>query len=204
MRRLIFFTPLLALNLLLFAAPAMAGKIATATFAGGCFWCMEQALDEVDGVLSTTSGYAGGSVKNPSYQQVSGGGTGHAEAVQITYDPDKVSYGELLTKFWHNIDPIVPNQQFCDGGSQYRSAIFYHDEAQREIAERSLAEIEKSKPFPGKVVTQIAALTEFYPAEGYHQDYYKKNPVRYKLYKYGCGRAQRLKQLWGDEAGKGA
>jgi len=175
-----------------------AGKHALATFAGGCFWCMEPPYDEIDGVISTTSGYTGGSQENPTYKQVSGGKTGHTEAIQIAYDPDKVSYAELLDVFWHNIDPTNANGQFCDWGSQYRSEIFFHNEEQRRLASNSKAALEELKPFKGPVTTEVTAASTFWPAEDYHQDYYKKNPVRYKFYRYGCGRDKRLKELWGD------
>jgi peptide-methionine (S)-S-oxide reductase len=168
-----------------------------ATFAGGCFWCVEEAFDEVEGVVSTTSGYTGGHKKNPTYHEVSAGGTGHAEAVQVVYDPKKVSYSDLLGVFWHNIDPTTPNRQFCDVGSQYRSAIFYHNETQKRLADASKRELEKSKPFKESIVTEITKASEFYPAEGYHQDYHHKNPIRYKFYRYGCGRDQRLSEIWG-------
>lgn len=170
---------------------------AKATFAGGCFWCMEPPYDELDGVLSTISGYTGGTKKNPTYEEVSSGRTGHAEVVQITYDPGKITYSKLLEVFWRNIDPLTPNRQFCDGGSQYRSAIFYHDEAQKRLAVESERAV--AKRFKEPVVTEIVSASAFYPAEDYHQDYYKKNPVRYKIYRYGCGRDQRLKELWGAE-----
>jgi peptide-methionine (S)-S-oxide reductase len=179
--------------------PAVTAK---ATFAGGCFWCVEADFDKIDGVLSTLSGYIGGKVDKPTYEQVSAGRTGHTEAVEIVYDPKRVSYERLVAYFWHTIDPTVKDRQFCDVGSQYRTGIFYHDEAQRRIAEASKATLEKSKPFPQHIVTEIAAATTFYPAEEYHQDYYKKNPIRYTYYRNGCGRDARLKQLWGDEAGK--
>ncbi|MCG6870961.1 MAG: peptide-methionine (S)-S-oxide reductase MsrA [Gammaproteobacteria bacterium] len=189
----------LLMSLFLFAAaPAGAqGPTAVATFAGGCFWCMEPPYDKLDGVLSTTSGYTGGQLENPTYKQVSHGGTGHAEAVQIEYDPSRVSYEKLLEVFWHNIDPTTANRQFCDSGNQYRSAIFYHDAEQERLARASLAELQKNKPFSGKIVTQIVAAERFYVAEDYHQDYYKKNPLRYKYYRYACGRDKRLEQLWG-------
>jgi peptide-methionine (S)-S-oxide reductase len=173
---------------------------AVATFAGGCFWCMEPPFDKLDGVDATISGYTGGRVANPSYEQVSSGTTGHAEAVQVVYDPKKVSYGKLLEVYWVNIDPTVKDRQFCDGGTQYRTAIFYHDEAQRKAAEASKANVEKTKPFKEPIVTPVEMASAFYPAEEYHQDYYKKNPVRYNLYRTGCGRDARLKQLWGDKA----
>ncbi len=174
---------------------------AEAIFAGGCFWCMEPPFDQTEGVISTTSGYIGGHQKNPTYRQVSGGGTGHAEAVRIVYDPMVVSYEELLKIYWVNIDPLVPNQQFCDGGSQYRSAIFYHGEAQKMAAEMSLVDLKESGRITGDIFTQIVAASVFYPAEDYHQDYYHHNPIRYKMYRYNCGRDKRLKQIWGDAAG---
>jgi peptide-methionine (S)-S-oxide reductase len=179
-------------------APAQA----KATFAGGCFWCVESDFDKIDGVLSTTSGYIGGKTANPTYHDVSAGGTGHAEAVEIAFDPKRVSYERLLEHFWRTVDPTVKDRQFCDVGSQYRTAIFYHDDAQRRAAEASKAALEKSKPFPQPIVTEIVAAGTFYPAEEYHQDYYKKNPVRYNYYRNGCGRDARLKQVWGDLAGK--
>ena len=171
--------------------------VAKATFAGGCFWCMEPPYDKLAGVISTTSGYIGGQKPNPTYEEVSSGRTGHAEAVQVVYDPKKVSYEQLLDVFWHNIDPTVKTQQFCDVGSQYRTGIFYHDDEQRRLAEASKAALEKSKPFKAPIVTEITRAGEFYPAEEYHQDYYLKNPVRYKFYRNGCGRDARLEQLWG-------
>ena len=170
---------------------------ARATFAGGCFWCMEEAFDKVPGVIATVSGYMGGHVKNPTYEQVSTARTGHAEVVQVEYDPAKVSYARLLEVFWRNIDPTQKNAQFCDHGSQYRSGIFHHDEEQKRLAEASRMALQKSKPFKGEIVTEIEKASEFYSAEGYHQDYYQKNPARYKFYKSGCGREARLKQLWG-------
>ena len=176
-------------------------QLETATFAGGCFWCMEPPFDEIEGVVSTTSGYTGGDEKNPTYEEVSAGQTGHVEAVQILYDPAVVTYAKLLDVFWHNIDPTTSNRQFCDWGSQYRSAIFYHNETQKRVAEESKKRVEQETQFKGKVVTEITALGEFYPAEEYHHDYYKKNPIRYKSYRFGCRRDQRLKELWGDNAG---
>jgi len=151
----------------------------------------------VPGVIATTSGYTGGQVKNPTYEQVSSGRTGHAEAVQVEYDPSKVTYARLLEVFWRNIDPTQKDAQFCDYGSQYRSGIFYHDDEQKRLAEASRAALAKSKPFKGEIVTEITKAAQFYPAEDYHQNYYLKNPARYKFYKSGCGRAARLKQLWG-------
>lgn len=172
-------------------------SLATATFAGGCFWCMEPPFDKLDGVISTTSGYTGGHEKNPTYQEVSSGTTGHAESVQVAYDPAKVSYAKLLDVFWHNVDPFTPNAQFCDHGSQYRTAIFYLNEEQKRLAEASKQELEKSGRFTTPIVTQIVPASEFYPAEDYHQDYYQKNPVRYKFYRYNCGRDARLEEVWG-------
>lgn len=177
--------------------PRPAGTTEKATFAGGCFWCMEPPFDRLDGVISTTSGYIGGHTPKPTYEQVSAGRTGHTEAVQVVYDPAKVSYERLLEVFWMNIDPTVRDQQFCDVGSQYRSGIFYHGEAQKRLAEASKAALMKSRPFKGDIVTEVTAASEFYPAEEYHQDYYLKNPVRYKFYRTNCGRDARLKQLWG-------
>lgn len=172
-------------------------KLAKATFAGGCFWCMEPPFDKLDGVISTTVGYTGGRKESPSYEEVSAGNTGHAESIQIIFDPKKISYTKLLAVFWHNIDPTVKDRQFCDYGHQYRSAIFYHDEEQKRLAEQSKQALVNDKRF--KVIfTEIVPASAFYVAEEYHQDYYKKNPVRYKLYRYSCGRDKRLKELWGD------
>ena len=181
------------------AAQSLPAKSATAraTFAGGCFWCMEEALDKVPGVISSVSGYMGGRVKNPTYEQVSTGATGHTEVVQIEFDPGRVTYARLLEVFWRNIDPTQKDAQFCDHGSQYRSGIFYHDEEQKRLAEASRLALQKTKPFKGEIVTEITRAAEFYAAEGYHQDYYQKNPARYKFYKSGCGREARLQQLWG-------
>ena len=181
--------------------PAASAVTAVATFAGGCFWCMEGPFDVLDGVISTTSGYIGGSKKDPTYQEVSSGRTGHTEAVQVVYDPAKVTYEKLLDVFWHNIDPTVKNRQFCDSGSQYRSGIFYHGDAQKKAADASKASLDKNKPFKDPIVTEITAAAEFYAAEDYHQDYYVKNPVRYRFYRQGCGRDARLKELWGNKAG---
>jgi len=181
------------------AAPP--ARTETATFAGGCFWCVEADFDQVPGVLSTTSGYTGGTVANPTYNQVVGKTTGHAEAVEIVYDPAVVRYEQLLEIFWRTIDPTTVDRQFCDAGSPYRSAIFAHGEAQLAAARASLAAMEKNKPFPQPIVTQIVPAAPFYRAEAYHQDYYLKNPVRYKYYRNGCGRDARLKQLWGAQAG---
>lgn len=172
---------------------------AIATFAGGCFWCMEGPFDKLTGVISTTSGYTGGHTKNPTYKQTSSGKTGHTEAVQIVYDPTQVSYEKLLDVFWRNIDPTTPDQQFCDRGNQYRSEIFYHDDEQKRLAEASKSALEKNKPFKNPIVTQINMASTFYAAEDYHQDYYIKNPIRYKYYRYGCGRDKRLEELWGKD-----
>jgi peptide-methionine (S)-S-oxide reductase len=178
-----------------------AENLKKATFAGGCFWCMEPPFDKLDGVISTTPGYSGGHKENPTYGQVSSGTTGHAEAIQVIYDPDKITYDQLLEVFWRNVDPTDEGGQFCDRGSQYRSAIFYHDDEQKRLAERSRQAVIESTGFK-PIATEIAAASAFYPAEEYHQDYYKKNPVRYKFYRYSCGRDKRLKELWG-ESGKG-
>jgi peptide-methionine (S)-S-oxide reductase len=182
------------------ASPAASPAAATAraTFAGGCFWCMEPPFDALDGVLSTTSGYIGGSKKDPTYEEVSAGVTGHTEAVEIVYDPARVSYEKLLEVFWRNIDPTTPNRQFCDRGSQYRTGIFFHGDEQKRLAEKSKQAIEASGALGQPIVTEITAASTFYPAEGYHQDYYEKNPIRYKYYRYQCGRDQRLEELWGS------
>jgi peptide-methionine (S)-S-oxide reductase len=180
---------------------AAAQNLEKATFAGGCFWCMESPFDQLPGVVSVTVGYTGGHLKNPNYKEVSAGGTGHAESIEILYDPQKIGYAKLLDVFWHNIDPTVRDQQFCDVGNQYRTAIFYHTEEQRRVAERSKSDLQNSKPFKEPVVTEIVAAGTFYPAEDYHQHYYKKNPIRYRYYRFSCGRDQRLKELWGSAAG---
>lgn len=172
-------------------------SLTKAFFAGGCFWCMEEAFEKVPGVGSVRSGYMGGRVENPSYEQVSGGGTGHAEAVEVSYDPQKVSYGALLEAFWHNVDPVTPNAQFCDHGSQYRAVIFYQTDDQKRLAEEAKRALEQSRRFTQPIVTELVMASQFYPAEDYHQDFYKKNPIRYKFYKYNCGRVQRLEELWG-------
>ena len=176
---------------------ADSGSTAKAYFAGGCFWCMEEAFEKVDGVIETVSGYMGGTVKNPTYEEVSAGQTGHAESVEVRYDPSKVTYTQLLEAFWRNVDPVTPNAQFCDHGSQYRAAIFYQGEDEKRLAEESKRAIEQSKRFSTPIVTQVTAASEFFQAEEYHQDFYKKNPIRYKYYKFTCGRAQRLESLWG-------
>jgi peptide-methionine (S)-S-oxide reductase len=200
--------PLFAFAALLAATALQAATLvnvppghAVAIFAGGCFWCMEPPYDRIPGVDATISGYTGGRIANPTYEQVSSGRTGHAEAVEVIYDPKKVTYEKLLDIFWHNVDPTVKDQQFCDHGNQYRTAIFYANEEQRKAAEASKAALDKSKPFKEPIVTQIVMAGPFYPAEDYHQDFYTKNPVRYNLYRTGCGRDARLKQLWGDKAG---
>jgi peptide-methionine (S)-S-oxide reductase len=174
--------------------------LAKASFAGGCFWCVESDFDEVEGVVSTTSGYIGGTIEDPTYQKVSSGSTGHAEAVLIEYDPTRVRYSELLEIFWHTIDPTTKNAQFCDHGAQYRTAIFPTTDEQLDDAKRSKVALEASKPFAAPIVTEIETVTTFYPAEEYHQDYYKKNPLRYQFYRSRCGRDARLKKLWGDQA----
>jgi peptide-methionine (S)-S-oxide reductase len=184
------------------AADSAPEETATAIFAGGCFWCMEHPFDELDGVISTTSGYTGGHVANPTYHQVSSGTTGHAEAVQVVYDPAKIGYDKLLEVFWHNVDPLDAGGQFCDRGSQYRTGIFYTTEEQRRLAEASKKALEDSGRLPAPIVTEIVEAGPFYPAEDYHQDYYKTNPVRYKFYRFTCGRDQRLEEVWGaDNAG---
>jgi peptide-methionine (S)-S-oxide reductase len=172
-------------------------KTATATFAGGCFWCVEADFDKVDGVISTTSGYIGGRTANPSYEEVVRGGTGHAEAVEIVYDPAKVSYEKLLDVFWRNIDPLVKDRQFCDRGDQYRTAVFFHGDAQKQAAEASKKTVEAR--FKQPIETQIVAAGPFTKAEDYHQDYYLKNPLRYKFYRFNCGRDARLEELWGKK-----
>ncbi|SRR6266571_1315842 len=179
------------------APPAGDAALKKATFAGGCFWCMEHPFDEIDGVKSVTSGYTGGGKANPTYEQVSAGTTGHAEAVQVVYDPAKVGYQKLVDVFWRNVDPLTPDAQFCDHGTQYRSAIFYHDDEQKRIAETSKDALAKSGRFNKPIVTQIAQASAFWPAEDYHQHYYKTNPIKYKFYRYNCGRDQRLEQVWG-------
>jgi peptide-methionine (S)-S-oxide reductase len=176
--------------------------LAKATFAGGCFWCMEPPYEGLEGVVSVTAGYTGGTKKNPTYEEVSSGSTGHAESIEIVYDPSKISYAKLLDIFWHNIDPTVKDRQFCDVGNQYRTAIFYHNAEQRKEAEESKKAVAASKRFQGPVYTEIVPATQFYPAEEYHQDYYKKNPVHYKFYRWNCGRDQRLEEVWGESAPK--
>ena len=179
------------------SGPIGAAAPAKAYFAGGCFWCMEEAFEKVEGVLSAVSGYMDGTLANPTYEQVSAGGTGHAESVEVIYDPAKVSYDQLLEAFWRNIDPLTPNAQFCDHGNQYRAAIFPSSPEEQKLAEGSRKRLEESKRFHRPIVTQIVPASTFYPAEEYHQDFYKKNPVRYKFYKFNCGRTQRLEEVWG-------
>jgi peptide-methionine (S)-S-oxide reductase len=177
-------------------APQAGEGRAVATFAGGCFWCVEADFDKVDGVLSTTSGYTGGKEPNPTYPQVSSGMTSHTEAVEIVYDPAKVTYSTLLDVFWRNHDPLAKNRQFCDSGAQYRAGIFYHNDEQRRLAEETKKQAQ-AKFAPRVVHTEVTAASQFYKAEDYHQDYYTKNPVRYKFYRFNCGRDQRLEELWG-------
>jgi len=179
--------------------PAGAGRqLSRATFAGDCFCCMEAPFEALDGVVSVTSGYTGGSKENPTYEEVSSGRTGHAEAVQVVYDPAKISYERLLNVYWRNVDPTDRTGQFCDRGSQYRPAIFVHDETQRKLAEASKAALGKTKPFAAPVVVDIVPASAFWPAEEYHQKYHSKNPIRYRYYRTGCGRDARLRELWGD------
>lgn len=174
---------------------------ATATFAGGCFWCMEGPFDELEGVISTTSGYTGGHQAHPTYEQVSAGSTGHTEAVQVVYDPALVSYDRLLETFWRNVDPLDGGGQFCDRGNQYRTAIFYHTDEQRHQAEASKRALESKGVLPAKIVTEIVKASDYYAAEEYHQDYYQRNPIRYNFYRFSCGRDRRLVELWGENAG---
>ncbi|MDN6180173.1 MAG: peptide-methionine (S)-S-oxide reductase MsrA [Halomonas subglaciescola] len=195
--RLLPFAAALAAGLA--ASPAYADGDSTAIFAGGCFWCMEPPYDRQPGVTDTTAGYTGGELENPSYEAVSQGGTGHAEAVKVTYSADDVGYAKLLDIFWRNVDPFAEDRQFCDTGDQYRSAIFYANERQRKLAEASKAEMQER--FDQHIATQIVPASTFWDAEDYHQDYAEKNPLRYKFYRFGCGRDDRLEEVWGDEAG---
>ena len=194
-----FFALLLMFAMALGTAATGEAKLEEATFAGGCFWCMEPPFDKLDGVISTTSGYTGGHAEDPTYQEVSAGVTGHAEAVRVVFDPAKVSYEKLLEAFWRNIDPTVTDRQFVDVGSQYRAAVFYHDEAQRAAAEASKEALGATGRFDKPIVTGIVPVSVFYPAEGYHQNYYKKNPIRYKYYRWGSGRDQFLEKVWGED-----
>ncbi len=182
----------------LFALGARAGERGEAIFAGGCFWCEEAAFEGVPGISAVISGYTGGFTKNPSYEEVSSGTTGHAESVRVVFDPSKISYAQLLERFWHSVDPLSANGQFCDRGNQYRSAIFYLDDAQKRAAEESKKQVETQ--LKQAVATEIVKAGEFYPAEDYHQDFFKKNPIRYQSYRLGCGRDRRLKELWGAQA----
>ena len=181
------------------AGPSALADTKKATFAGGCFWCMEAPFDKLPGVSDVTVGYTGGHKSNPTYQEVSAGTTGHVEAVQIAYDSAKITYEKLLDVFWHNVDPLTANAQFCDHGSQYRTGIFHVDDEQKRLAESSKDALTKSGRFKQPIVTEITAASTFWPAEDYHQHYYVKNPVRYKFYRYNCGRDQRLQQVWGAE-----
>ena len=187
---------LVSVFVLLVAVAARASDVATATFAGGCFWCMQPPFDATPGVVSTTVGYTGGRVDHPTYEQVSAGGTGHAESIQVVFDPGKVTYRQLLDVFWRNVDPTTRDRQFCDVGHQYRTAIFFHDDDQRREAEASRDAVAKRLGQP--VVTEIVPAGTFYPAEDYHQEYYRKNPVRYRFYRYTCGRDRRLAEVWGE------
>lgn len=204
MKRLPFVTIISLVGLMMLAHPSfsVAAQQETATFAGGCFWCMEPLYEKLPGVISVVSGYTGGTKSNPTYEEVSAGGTGHLEAVLITYDPGKISYDHLLDIFWRNIDPTDGKGQFCDVGDQYRAAIFYHGQAQKKAAEASKRTLERTRTFKEPVVTEIRPAARFFPAEEYHQDYYRKNPLRYKFYRQRCGRDHRLQQLWGKDGGK--
>ena len=194
----LFITPVLALNQADSKLDQQSpGHSAIAIFAGGCFWCMEPPFDKLDGVNSTTSGYTAGHKKQPTYSEVSAGSTGHTEAIQIVYDPEKISYAELLAVFWKNIDPFAVNRQFCDSGNQYRSGIYFLNTMQQSAAEHSLAQLKNNNAFKESIATEILPASTFYPAEEYHQDYYVKNPLRYKYYRYRCGRDQRLNEIWG-------
>ena len=181
-----------------FAAASQAAKLESAVLAGGCFWCIEADYEKLDGVVDVVSGYAGGHIKNPTYKQVSAGGSGHIEVVKVTYDANKINYSQILDYFWRHVDPTRDDGQFCDRGPQYRPAIFYQDEAQKELAMASVKKTEKIKPFSQPLKVELIKLTTFYPAEDYHQDYYKKNPIRYNFYRYNCGRDARVEQLWGE------
>jgi len=194
MKKIIYVFLILLVSTQSFAKP----KLAKATFANGCFWSMNRVFAQLPGVASVTAGYSGGEIKNPTYEEVSTGGTGHAESIQVLFDPQKITYQKLVGFYWHNIDPFVKDSQFCDFGNEYRTVIFYHDEEQKKLALETKADIEKLGK--GQVFTQIVPYTAFYPAEEYHQDYYKKNPVQYNLYRTGCGRDARLEELWGTSS----
>jgi peptide-methionine (S)-S-oxide reductase len=194
---LVLLTALLLLPVARPAARAEERAPAKAAFAGGCFWCMQPPFEALDGVISVTAGYTGGTKQNPTYEEVSAGGTGHAESIEVVYDPKKISYQKLLDVFWHNVDPTDARGQFCDHGNQYRTAIFYYDDTQKRLAEASKQAIAKSLKVPGPIVTEIVPAGQFWPAEEYHQDYSKKNPVRYRFYRYTCGRDKRLEEVWG-------
>ena len=183
------------------ATQSSSGKTETAIFAGGCFWCMEPPFDKLDGVISTTSGYTSGNKDNPTYEEVSSGTTGHTEGIKVVYDPSKVGYEKLLEVFWQNIDPVSTNGQFCDRGNQYRSGIYYINDEQKQLAEASKKKWSDSGRFSQPITAEVTAASTFYPAEEYHQDYYTKNPVRYKYYRYNCGRDDRLEAVWGKQAG---
>jgi peptide-methionine (S)-S-oxide reductase len=199
LKRLVAIALLVCLYVLFYwALPANAQALSKATFAGGCFWCMEKPFDQLQGVVSTTSGYTGGQLPQPTYRQVSSGTTGHAESVQVVYDPTQVSYEKLLDVFWHNVDPVDAGGQFCDRGSQYRASVFYQDEAQQKLAEPSKVAIADQLKQP--VATDIVAGSEFYPAEDYHQNYYQTHTAKYRFYRFACGRDQRLTEVWGDTA----
>lgn len=199
MRRLLFCLIAVAAIAGAAAAQPAVPERAVATFAGGCFWCVESDFDHVPGVLETISGYTGGKVANPTYSQVSAGGTGHAESVEVVYDPRKVSFAQLLDYFWHHVDPTVKDQQFCDHGNQYRTAIFVHNDEERKLAEASKKKVEAELKKP--IYTEIVQAGPFYKAEDYHQDFYLKNPTKYKFYRWNCGRDQRLEQIWGKPKG---
>jgi peptide-methionine (S)-S-oxide reductase len=196
---------LLGAALALALAPALGAaqsqELATATFAGGCFWCVESDFDHVPGVVETVSGYTGGTLDNPTYHQVGAGGTGHYEAVQIKFDPARVTYEQLLEAFWHSVDPTDPGGQFCDRGESYRTAVFVHDPSQRGVAEASKEAAAEALGQP--IATPIVEAGPFYPAEDYHQDYYQKNPLRYRYYRWACGRNARVEQVWGEHAYQG-
>jgi peptide-methionine (S)-S-oxide reductase len=196
-RRLSF---ILLSSLLVFSATqARTDQYPTAIFAGGCFWCMEADFEKLPGVVDVVSGYSGGKLKDPTYEQVSSGATGHLEVVEVSYDPKQIDYSRLLDYYWRHIDPTRDDGQFCDQGAQYRPAIFYQGEEQKRLVEASHAKIEQTKPFTDEIRVELSQAGPFYPAEAYHQDYYKKNPIRYRFYRYSCGRDERVKQLWGSE-----